>query len=89
MSDARTIVFAPEAARELDALDTTIRERVERALDLLAVDPLALRNQIKKLKGNLAMRLRVGDWRIIFELQRGKVVIFAIAHRSEVYRSET
>jgi mRNA-degrading endonuclease RelE of RelBE toxin-antitoxin system len=35
------------------------------------------------------MRLRVGDWRIIFELQRGKVVIFAIAHRSEVYRSET
>ena len=88
MSGARTIVFAPEAAKELDALDWTVRGRVEKALDLLAVDPLALRNQIKRLKGDTAMRLRVGDWRVIFELQRGEIVIFAIAHRSEVYRSE-
>jgi mRNA interferase RelE/StbE len=84
----RTIVFAPEAAKELDALDWTVRGRVEKALDLLAVDPLALRNQIKRLKGDTAMRLRVGDWRVIFELQRGEIVILAIAHRSEVYRSE-
>jgi mRNA interferase RelE/StbE len=88
VSGARTIVFAPEAAKELDALDWTVRGRVEKALDLLAVDPLALRNQIKRLKGDTAMRLRVGDWRVIFELQRGEIVIFAIAHRSEVYRSE-
>jgi mRNA interferase RelE/StbE len=82
---ARTIVFAPEAAREFDALDSTVRGRVERALDELAVDPLALRNQIKRLKGDPSPRLRVGDWRIIFELRRGEIVVLAIAHRREIY----
>jgi mRNA interferase RelE/StbE len=81
----RTIVFAPEAAREFDSLDSTVRGRVERALDELAVDPLALRNQIKRLKGDPSMRLRVGDWRIIFELRRGEIVVLAIAHRREIY----
>ena len=88
MGAARTIVFAPEAAREFDALDSTIRDRVEKALDQLAIDPLALRNQIKRLKGDVAMRLRVGDWRIIFDLRRGEIVVLAIAHRREIYRSE-
>lgn len=89
MSGGRTIVFAPEAAREFDALDTIIRDRVEKALDRLAVDPLALRNQIKRLKGDSAMRLLVGDWRVIFDFRHGEIVVLAVAHRGEVYRSET
>jgi mRNA interferase RelE/StbE len=84
----RTLVFAPEAARELDALDAGVRERIERALHQLAVDPLALRNQIKRLKGDPALRLRVGDWRIIFDAAPGEFHILAIGHRREVYREE-
>ena len=61
MSGARTIVLSAEAAREFDTLDSTVRQRVEKALDQLASDPLAVRNQIKRLKGDSAMRLRVGD----------------------------
>jgi mRNA interferase RelE/StbE len=82
---ARTIVYAPEAARDLDALDASIRERVELALQRLAVEPMALRNQIKRLKGYPALRLRVADWRIIFEFSEGEIVVLAVAHRREVY----
>jgi mRNA interferase RelE/StbE len=85
VSYARTIVYAPEAARELDALDAPIRERVELALQRLAVEPMALRNQIKRLKGYPALRLRVADWRIIFEFSEGEIVVLAVAHRREVY----
>jgi mRNA interferase RelE/StbE len=85
---ARTIVFAPEAAREIDGLDSVVRARIERALDQLAVDPLTLRNQIKRLKGDTAMRLRVGDWRIIFDVRRDEIAVLAVAHRREVYRSD-
>jgi mRNA interferase RelE/StbE len=85
---ARTIVFAPEAAKEFDALDSTVRERVEKSLDQLAIDPLALRNQIKRLKGETAMRLRVGDWRVIFDIHAGEIIVLAVAHRREIYRSE-
>jgi mRNA interferase RelE/StbE len=88
VSGARTIVFAPEAAKEFDVLDTTVRDRIEKALDQLAMDPLALKNQIKRLKGDSGMRLRVGDWRIIFDVRRAEIVILAIAHRREIYRAE-
>ena len=73
-------------AREFEALDSTIRERVEAALDQLAVGPLSLRNQIKRLKGQTALRLRVGDWRIIFQLRSDEILVLMIAHRSEAYR---
>ncbi len=49
MSGGRTIVFAPEAAQEFDALDSIVRDRVERALDQLATNPIAVRGQIKRL----------------------------------------
>jgi mRNA interferase RelE/StbE len=89
VSAARTIVLAPEAAREFDALDSAVRQRVEKALDQLALDPLALKNQIKRLKGDSAMRLRVRDWRIIFDAHLAEIIVLAIAHRREVYRSES
>ena len=61
MRTARTIVLAPEAAKEFDALDLAVRKRVETTLDQLALNPLIFRSQIKRLKGYPASRLRVGD----------------------------
>ena len=89
MSGAKTIILASEAAREFDALDLVVRERVEIALVALAVDSSVFRNQIKRLKGQRALRLRIGDWRIIFDLNDGEIVVLAIAHRREVYRLES
>ncbi len=31
-------------------------------------------------------RLRVGDWRILFEVENDKIVIYRILHRREAYR---
>jgi len=31
-------------------------------------------------------RLRVGNYRILFEVEAGKVVIYRVKHRKEVYR---
>jgi mRNA interferase RelE/StbE len=89
VSRGRTIVYAPEAAHELDALDPVVRSRIESALASLALDPLAQHNQIKRLKGDLALRLRVGDWRIIFDASPTEIVVLAVGHRREVYRGET
>ncbi len=84
----RTIVYAPEAARELDALDSVVRSRIESALVLLALDPLAQRNQVKRLKGDTALRLLVGDWRVIFDASPDEIVVLAVGHRREVYKGE-
>ena len=62
----RSIVFTREAARQMDALAPAARELIEAKLDLLALQPSALANQIKRLKGSSALRLRVADYRVIF-----------------------
>jgi mRNA interferase RelE/StbE len=82
----RSIAFSHEAAKELDNLGSPVRLRVDSALDLLAKDPLELRGQIKRLKGDTFLRLRVGDWRVIFDIEPDRIVILAIGHRSDIYR---
>ena len=42
---------------------------------------------IKKLTNfSPEYRLRIGDWRVLFEASKNKITIFRILHRREVYR---
>lgn len=46
-----------------------------------------LAGQIKKLKADKNVyRLRVGDYRIIFELERDLVNVYDVGHRKDIYR---
>jgi mRNA interferase RelE/StbE len=76
----------PAARRELEALDTAVRRRIDRKIVLLAANPRAAGT--KKLGGHDLMRVRVGDYRIVYTIidQRLVVLIVRVAHRSRVYR---
>ena len=46
-----------------------------------------LTGSIKKLTNHTPeYRLRVGDWRVLFEVIKDKIIIYRIRHRREVYR---
>ena len=46
-----------------------------------------LSGDIKKLaKFSPEYRLRVGDWRVLFEVAKDKIIIYRILHRKEAYR---
>jgi mRNA interferase RelE/StbE len=51
-----------------------VRTKIER----LAADPFASNNNVKRLKGIDAFRLRVGGWRVVYEIDRRTIVIFVI-----------
>jgi len=76
------------AARELAALDRQVADRVARRLRWLAENFDSIRPQ--PLTGQLSelYKLRVGDYRVIYEVLRGErtIVIHAIGHRREIYR---
>jgi mRNA interferase RelE/StbE len=59
----KTIVLTAAAAKQLDALPAPARSSVETALDIYA---LSGRGDVKKLQGRPGFRMRVGDYRVIF-----------------------
>jgi mRNA interferase RelE/StbE len=40
---------------------------------------------VKALKGIAGMRLRVGDWRVLFTIKANTITIHAIGHRRDIY----
>lgn len=84
-----TINYSDRALKSLRKMDKQIARRIVDFMDLriaVAADP---RQSGKPLKGELGefWRYRVGDYRILCEIQDDELVILAvtIGHRREVY----
>lgn len=48
-------------------------------------DPSSQANNVKKLKGRKGYRLRVGDWRVIFDANGDVLDILAVGPRGGIY----
>jgi len=79
----KPIVLTPAAARQWTGLPAAIRARVNERLEAYAQTG---RGDVKKLKGRGGSRLRVGDWRVVFFEEQGKIVVVAVGHRRDIYR---
>lgn len=40
---------------------------------------------VKKMKGQDGSRLRVGDWRLIFDQEDKTIIVMRVGHRREIY----
>ncbi len=81
-----TVIIIRPAQKEIRALDQTIRARILQALRSLANDPRPL--GCRKLVGaQNRWRVRVGDYRIIYEIEdaSSSLSIIAVRHRSKAY----
>ena len=78
------IIIKKKAKKFIDKLPANERKRVVSAIELLPNG-----EDIKKLKGyDGLLRLRVGDYRIIYSVDNGKLVVFVIDidNRGDVYK---
>lgn len=81
------IEFTPNARRQLKKAPKDMAVRILTALKQLAEAPYQNTN-VKKLVGSDFYRLRVADWRVIYDIYDDKLVITVLemGHRKEVYR---
>lgn len=80
------IEVRPAALRALKKVHPRDQVRIHGAIALLALDPRP--PGAKTLRGRDGLRIRVGDYRIIYAVHEGKllVVVITLGHRREVYR---
>ena len=79
------IELRPAAARTLRKLDPNVRGRIQGAIALLAHDPRP--PGARALQGRPGFRVRVGDYRIVYTVDHGVllVVVVTLGHRRDVY----
>ena len=78
------IIIKKKAKKFIDRLPKNERVRIVRAIEMLPNG-----EDIKKLKGhNDLMRLRVGEYRIIYTVDNGELIVYIIDadNRGEVYK---
>lgn len=78
--------LTPKAQKELDKIDDKIAFRISQKIYQLRNDPFGSDSQ--KLGGGKGYRIRIGDWRVIYIVDKASktVTVIRIRHRREVYR---
>ncbi len=85
---AYTIAFTKQAIKTMQKMPSTTAQLIRQKISQIAEDPFASHANVTKLQNREGYRLRVGDWRVIYEIQQDKVIILVlkIGLRGEVYR---
>ncbi len=83
-SKPRELKFSSSSQNFIQSLHPPLKERVANALLDIAIDPRSGKALKGDLKGNYSYR--VGDWRVIYTIEKTFVYIKDIRHRREVYR---
>ena len=80
------IILPKSVQKELDRLPDDIARRILARLAGLETNPRPA--DVKKLKGRDAWRIRVGDYRVIYEIHDRvlQIIVITAGHRREIYR---
>jgi mRNA interferase RelE/StbE len=79
-----SLEFKPRAEKDLADLPKADQSRILQKIELLQN---GLTGDIKRLTNfTPEYRLRVGDYRILFEILEGSIIVYRILHRRDAYR---
>ena len=83
---AYELLFQPRARKEFLTLPPDIAKKIAQALHTLEQEPRS--SQSVKLSGGGGHRLRVGTYRILYEIDETtkRVIVYRVKHRREAYR---
>jgi mRNA interferase RelE/StbE len=78
------IQFKPKAVKDIEALPSRIQRSVLARIEETSDN---LKGDIKRLTSlTPEYRLRVGDYRVLFEIEKETIIVYRVRHRREAYR---
>jgi mRNA interferase RelE/StbE len=80
------VILPKSVQKEMGRLPDEIANRILARLSALETNPRPA--DVKKLKGRDAWRIRVDDYRVIYEIHDRvlQIIVITVGHRREVYR---
>ncbi len=75
------IIYTKKAMKSIRSLDIRVKDRVKAGIEKIPF------GDIKKLQGYSNLyRLRIGDYRVIYQIEKGVIIIDAVLPRGEAYK---
>lgn len=79
------LVYTRRAVRDIRRLDPATKRRIGQKLLKYVEDPLKHAEKITDPELG-SFRFRIGDYRVIFDLEADNVVVLRVGHRRDIYR---
>jgi mRNA interferase RelE/StbE len=82
-----SLLVPPSVEKEFAQMPKADARRLRDRLEAIAAAPDAQHPSVTVLLGGQGVfRVRQGDWRAVFSIEDGDVIVDRVAHRREVYR---
>ena len=78
------IEISREALKDLRDIDEPMRSRIREAIQRLSHEPPL--GDMRAMSSRDGYRLRVGNYRVLFDILDNKILVHAIGHRSGIYK---
>ncbi|MBU0974993.1 type II toxin-antitoxin system RelE/ParE family toxin [Patescibacteria group bacterium] len=80
-----SLIYTSSSVKDIKKLDRITKKRLKKKLELLAANPLHYSKKL--IHSDLGTyRYRVGNHRVIFDLEKNNIIVLRIGHRREIYR---
>jgi len=78
-------VYTRRAAKDIQKLDEITKKRIDKTLVRYGEDPLKYAERL--IDSRLGdYRFRIGDYRVIFDMDRENIVVLRVGHRKQIYK---
>ncbi len=79
------LVYTQRSIRDIEKLDPKIKKRIGKVLLRYKEEPLLYAEKLSDSKLG-TYRFRIGDYRIIFDIEGNEIVVLRVGHRKEIYK---
>ncbi|MBF0336907.1 MAG: type II toxin-antitoxin system RelE/ParE family toxin [Nitrospirae bacterium] len=80
------LVYTSRAQRDIKKLEPKIKNSIEKAMLKLKEEPFLYSSKLTNPKIG-SYRLRVDNYRVIFDIEGWDIVILRVGHRQDIYRN--
>jgi mRNA interferase RelE/StbE len=78
------VQFKPAAVKDIKGIPARTQSRILTKIEVMSDN---LKGDVKRLTSlTREYRLRVGDYRVLFEIEGKSIIIYRVRHRREAYR---
>jgi mRNA interferase RelE/StbE len=79
------LVYTRRAVKDIQKLDSETKERIGKTLLRYKDNPLIYAEKLTDSRLG-TYRFRIGDYRVIFDIEGNEIVVLRVGHRREIYK---